>query len=212
MLLGLLLLVLVGAVVYELARKLWTRLAAAPGIWDIIAVVYRLARKRWVLTIWVGIFIVLVAVVATSLDYRSDNSSNEVNETVVLLLTATPTRVSVPIPTPVLAVPSVTPTSIPLSAATPTIIPLPAATSTSIPLPVATPTSIPVPTTTPNIPTPLQKEWTTAELVECDTTTLKRQLETSKSTEKLLSDCEVALFLKHLAGLCTKYRQMTGTG
>ena len=43
--------------------------------------------------------------------------------------------------------------------------------------------------------TPVPREWTAAELAECDTSTLKRQRETSASTGELLSDCEVAFFL-----------------
>lgn len=46
--------------------------------------------------------------------------------------------------------------------------------------------------------TPVPREWTAVELAECDTSTLKRQVETSESTGELLSDCEVAFSLAQL--------------
>ena len=50
------------------------------------------------------------------------------------------------------------------------------------------------------IPTaaPVTREWTATELAECDTSTLKKQVEASESTEELLSDCEVAWFLAQM--------------
>ena len=60
-------------------------------------------------------------------------------------------------------------------------------------------------------PTPVPREWTAAELADCDTSTLKRQLATtlnrqeatSESTEELLSDCEVGFSIAQLETLGT---------
>lgn len=51
--------------------------------------------------------------------------------------------------------------------------------------------------------TPVPREWTAAELAECDTSTLKRQMEASESAGELLSDCEVALFQVQMETVAT---------
>ena len=62
------------------------------------------------------------------------------------------------------------------------------------------------PTVTPSVaitPTP-SRVWTASELMDCDTTTLRRQLDDRARPGELLSDCETALYIAQLQfGLLT---------